>query len=491
MASPLVAPAGPVEAARPPSAPRTPGRQLLRWAIVLGSALLVLAAPVPAGIEASSWRLLAIFVATMLGLIVQPLPGGAMVLLGVAATAVFGVLTLPQALAGYADSLVWLVLSAFMIARGMIKSGLGRRIALIFVRFLGHTSLGLGYALSLTDGVLGSILPSNSARSGGIVFPLAQSISESYGSRPGPTAERLGAFLLPLVYQADVLVCALFLTGQASNLLIADFARQVTGTEVTYWSWFAGAAVPGIASLALVPLVIYRFFPPLVKHTPGAAEYARKELSELGPVSRDELLMLATFLLILVLWLTAGRLHDIEYAVVALLGLGGLLVTGVLTWHDITTERQAWDVFVWYGGLIQLARMLGETGITEWFAQSTAGYLTGMSWPVALTALVVVYYYAHYGFASITAHAGAMYIPFLAVAVAAGAPPVFAAMVLVYVSNLCASLTHYGTTPAPILFGAGYVTQGRWWRIGFVVSLAHLAIWGVLGSIWWKVLGWW
>ena len=240
-----------------------------------------------------------------------------------------------------------------------------------------------------------------------------------------------------------------------------------------------------------MPLVIYRFFPPLVTHTPGAAQFAQGELAKLGPVSREELLMLATFVLILFLWLTRGRIHDIDYAVVALLGLAGLLVSGVLTWHDVTTERQAWDVFVWYGGLIQLARMLGETGITEWFAQSTAGYLTGLSWPVALTALVLIYYYAHYGFASITAHAGAMYIPFLAVAVAAGAPPVFTAMVFVYFSNLCASLTHYGTTPAPILFGAGFVSQRTWWKIGFVVSLAHMAIWGVLGSVWWKVLGWW
>jgi DASS family divalent anion:Na+ symporter len=490
MASTVATPPEPETQATATEPVRSMAGTLTRWAIVIGSGLLVLAAPVPAGIELQSWRLFAIFVSTMLGLIVQPLPGGAMVLLGVAATAIFRVLPPATALAGYSETVVWLVLAAFMIARGMIKSGLGRRIALMFVRVLGHTSLGLGYSLALTDGVLGTVIPSNSARAGGIIFPLTKSIAESYGSKPGPTATVLGAFLMPLIYQTDVIVCAMFLTGQASNPLLAGFTQQVTGTEITYARWALGAIVPGLVSLALVPLLIYRLFPPVVKHTPDAASFARRELDAMGRLSRSEVFMLATFVLIFLLWLTT-RWHGIDAAVVALLGLAGLLITGVLTWHDVVTERAAWDVFIWYGGLVLLARELSDSGVTRWFADSTAGLLGGWTWPYALAVLVVVYFYAHYAFASITAHATAMYIPFLVVAIAAGAPPIFAALILIYFSNLCASLTHYGTTPAPIFFGAGYVTQARWWRIGLTVSVAHILVWSTLGSLWWKALGWW
>jgi DASS family divalent anion:Na+ symporter len=461
-----------------------------RWLIVIGAGVLVYVAPVPSGIERQAWHLFAIFLATMLGLMVQPLPGGAMVLLGVTASMIFEVLPPATALAGYADPVVWLVLSAFMIARGMIKSGLGRRIALLFVRFLGRTSLGLGYSLALTDGVLASVIPSNSARAGGIIFPLAKSIAESYDSRPGPTAARLGAFLMPLLYQTDVIVCAIFITGQASNPLIANFAQQVTGVEITYTRWLAGGIVPGLVSLAVIPLVLYRLFPPLVKHTPDATDFATRELTAMGKLSRSEWFMLATFLVVFALWLTP-RWHGIDYAVVALIGLGGLLLSGVLSWHDVTTERAAWDVFIWYGGLVQLARSLGESGITRWFADSTAGMLGGWSWPTALVVLVLVYFYAHYAFASITAHVSSMYIPFLTVALAAGAPQLLAIVALMYFSNLCASLTHYGTTPAPIFFGADYISQGKWWRIGFIVSVLHVVMWAVVGALWWKALGWW
>ncbi len=456
---------------------------------MLGVGIAIALAPSPAGTTAASWRLLAIFIATILGLILQPLPGGAMVLLGVSATAILGVLTPAQALAGYANPIVWLVLAAFFIARGMIKTGLGRRVALLFIRAIGGTSLGLAYALSCTDALLAMIIPSNGARAGGILFPIATSVAEGYDSRPGPTARRLGAYLMTHVYQTDVIICAMFLTGQASNVLIASFARQVTGIELSYARWLVGAIVPGLVALLVVPLLIYRTYPPEVKRTPGAARFAAGELAKMGRTSRGERLMMAVFALVLTLWLTTGW-HHIEYTVVALIGIGLLLVTNVLSWEDVIAERAAWDVFIWYGGLVQLATMLGETGITKWFAGVAAQLASGWEWGAALALLLLIYFYAHYAFASITAHSTAMFIPFLVVILAAGAPPVAAVLLLAYFSNLDASLTHYGTTPAPIYFGAGYVPQRTWWRIGLLVSLPNMAIFAALGLIWWKVLGW-
>jgi len=97
--------------------------------------------PPPSGITPKSWHLLAIFVATITGSIVRPVPGGAMVLIGVAALALTGTLTTEEALAGYADPIVWLVLAAFFMSRGMIKTGLGRRIAFTFIRAIGRHSL--------------------------------------------------------------------------------------------------------------------------------------------------------------------------------------------------------------------------------------------------------------------------------------------------------------------------------------------------------------
>jgi DASS family divalent anion:Na+ symporter len=462
----------------------------IRWAIVLGVAFAVIAIPEPAGIEPRAWHLLAVFVATVVGLTVQPLPGGAMVLLGVAATALFGILPVERALAGYGDPIVWLVLAAFFMSRGMLKTGLGRRIAFLFIRALGKRSLGLAYSLALTELVLGSFIPSNGARSGGIIFPIARSLAEAYDSRPGPTAERLGAFLMMFLYQCCVVICAMYLTGQASNALIASFAQQTAGVELSYSTWLLGGLAPGLVGLVVVGLLVYRLSPPEVKHTPAASEFAQAELDRMGPMVRGEKLMLAVFALVAALWMTTA-LHHIHYAAVALLGAAVLLLTGVLTWDDVCSERAGWDVFIWYGGLVLLAGALSDTGITRAFADATASFTTGWPWWAALAGLLLVYYYSHYGFASITAHSTAMYAPFLAVMLVAGAPPGLAALALAYGSNLMASVTHYGTTPGPIYFGAGYVSQAKWWKVGFAVSVANLVVWMTVGPLWWKVLGIW
>jgi DASS family divalent anion:Na+ symporter len=461
-----------------------------RWLVVAAAGLAIALVPAPGGITAQAWRLLAIFVATIVGSIVQPVPGAAMVLLGVSAAALLGALPVAQALGGYADPIVWLVLAAFFISRGMIKTGLGRRIAYLFIRTLGHHSLGLGYALVCTDMLLATIIPSNGARSGGIIFPITKSLAEAYESRPGPTAGKLGAFLITLVYQCDVIVCAMFLTGQASNVLIAKFARELTAIDLTYSQWALTAIVPGVASLLVVPPLLYRLYPPEIKHTPAAAGFASKELRKMGPMSGPEKMMLLIFGLVASLWMTTSW-HAVNYAVVALLGICVLLLSGVLKWEEILGEKAAWDVFIWYGGLVRMAEALGEAGVTNRFAEAAASFTVGWSPWAAMAALLFVYFYSHYGFASITAHVTAMYTPFLVVILAAGAPPYLSLLSLAFFSNLNASLTHFGTTPAPIYFGAGYVAQSDWWRLGFIASVANISVWVIAGFSWWKLLRLW
>jgi divalent anion:Na+ symporter, DASS family len=486
-------------------------QRLIRWAIVLAVVVVVLLLPVPAGITAPSWRLLAIFLGTIMGSILRPMPGGAMVLMGVSAAAISGALPVREALGGYADPIVWLVLAAFFIARAMVKTGLGHRIALLFIRAIGHHTLGLGYALASTELLLASIIPSTGARCGGVIFPIAKSISETYDSRPGESAQKLGAFLMVMLYQCEVITCAMFLTGQASNVLVAKFAQQTAAVDLSYGRWLIGAIVPGVLGLVVIPQLLYRIFPPEIKHTPAAAEFARVELQKMGRMKWREWVLLAVFIAVAVLWLVRGLagflpsesnalphlfqvvryLSQLDYAIPPLLGVCALLVSGVLDWEDVITERTAWDVFLWYGGLVKMAEALGETGITKRFAEAAASLTGGWPWWLALGGLLLVYFYAHYAFASITAHVTSMYIPFLVVIIAAGTPAYLAVLMLAYFSNLGASLTHYGTTSAPIYFGSGYVSQKKWWLLGLTVSLPNILIWGGVGLLWWKILRWW
>jgi DASS family divalent anion:Na+ symporter len=461
----------------------------------------------PAEVPDWGWRLLAIFVPTILALMLRPIPGGAAVLLGLLA-AVF-CHALPEViedsrklkpmevvLGGYRDPTVWLVLAAYFIARALIKTGLARRIALFFIRLLGHNTLGLSYALVATDTVLAGMIPSNAARVGGVVLPITRSLAELYKSHPGASAGLLGTFLMLTIYQGDVVACAMFITGQASNVLAANTAEVVTEgvVKLHYGNWLGFAIVPGLVSLALGPWLIYRWQRPAITHTPEAAAMARDELQRMGRPGFAEILVLLVFLGVCLAWILTGLLLEsgADYtAVIALSGVGVLLLSGVLTWQDCVSERGAWDVFIWYGGLVQLGRLLHEAKLTTVFASSVAGALQDLPlvWLFVLTLLV--YFYAHYGFASITVHILAMYPAFVGVLLAKGAPPWLTTVCFACFSNFCAGLTHYGTTPAPIVFSAGYVSHGGWWRVGLAMSLVNIPIWLSVGMLWWKVLGLW
>jgi DASS family divalent anion:Na+ symporter len=466
------------------------GKSVISFGVPLAVAALVWFLPVPAGVEPAGMHLLAIFVATIVGIILKPLPMGAVALVGICATAVTGTLTINAALSGFGNRVIWLIVLAFFISRGFIKTGLGARIAYYFMALLGKKSLGLGYGLVATDLVLAPAIPSNTARAGGVVFPILRSVAEAYGSRPDDgTANKIGAFLTVVAFQGTVITSAMFLTAMAANPLAAELAAA-QGAEISWVGWAVAALVPGLVSLILIPLVVYRLLPPEVKETPEAAELARGYLAKLGPLKRPEWIMLFAFVLLLSLWILSGPL-GIHTTTTALLGLVVLLVTGVLSWEDVLNERGAWDTLVWFSALVMMASQLTELGMIPWFSEVVGGLFGGVSWTVGFVALSLIYFYSHYFFASNTAHVSAMYAPFLGVALAMGAPLVLAALVLGFFSNLFSSMTHYGTGPAPVLFGAGFVDVKDWWRVGFVVSLVNLVVWIGVGGAWWKVLGLW
>jgi DASS family divalent anion:Na+ symporter len=469
---------------------RSVGARIARGIIVIIIGLLIWYSPVPAGVKKEAWHLLAIFVATIVGLILTPLPMGAVVIFGVMMTTFTGVLKIGEALSGFADSTVWLIVTAFLVARGFISTGLGRRIAYIFIRAFGGKTLGLAYSIAASDLVLSPATPSNTARSGGIIYPIVRSLTNTFGSEPGETARKIGAFLMVMEYQATVITSAMFMTSMAPNPLIAELAKKTANISISWALWALAAIVPGILSLIIVPFILYKIYPPEIKATPQAAEMAKNELEKMGPMKRTEKIMLFVFILILILWATS-EWNKINATVVALVGVSIMLLTGVIRWDDVLGEKGAWDALFWFGGLVMMASYLNQLGFMKWFATTVGNSLAGWMWISALIILMLVYYYSHYGFASTTAHVTAMFPAFLAVAVAVKAPPYLAALTLGFFSALNAGITHYGTGPAPIYFNAGYLDQKTWWKLGLIISFVNIAIWIGIGFPWWKILGLW
>jgi len=454
--------------------------------VVLGSTMWFI--PPPDGVKQEAWQLLAIFVATVVGFIAKPLPMGAVAIIGIVMTSLTGTLSITNALSGFGNNVIWLIGAAFFISRAVIKTGLGARIAYHLMKLLGKKTLGLSYGLGIADLLLAPAMPSNTAREGGIIMPLIRSVAEVYDSDPAKGTERkIGSFLMMSAFQINIITSAMFMTAMAANPLAAELAGKA-GVNISWGTWLMAALVPGAISFMVLPLFVYRFYGPEIRETPEARELAEGKLRGMGPMTSGEWITTGVIVLLLVLWI-GGQVWSIDATTAALTGLAVLLITGVLTWQDVLNEKGAWDTVVWFAALVMMASQLNKLGFIPWFGETVASKVGAFEWTTAFLILALVYFYSHYLFASQTAHISAMYAPFLAIALTVGTPPVLAALVLAFFSNLFSSLTHYANGPAPVVFGTGYVPMGTWWRMGAVISVLNIIIWVGAGSVWWKIIG--
>lgn len=463
-----------------------------KWLIPLTIGILVFAIlPFrPAGLSSTAWETFALFITLIIAFITQPMPIGALAIIGLTVAITGGLLDIKTALLGFGNPSIWLILLAFFISEGFIKTGLGRRIALIFTKWFGKSTLRLSYSLIAVDLILSPAMPSTTARSGGVVFPIIESLAKAMGSEPNEKSrKKIGAFLIYTEFQGSIITSAMFLTSMAGNPLAQSLAKNYHIT-ITWMSWFLAALVPGILSLIIIPWLIYKLFPPMQKKMPEAKIWAQKQLNNMGKLSRKEIYMSIIFVIALILWILGGSLK-INSTLVAFIALSLILLTNVLNWNDVISEKSAWNTFIWFSVMVLMANQLTTTGFIPWLSKTVSSALSGMNWIVVLTLLLLIYFYAHYLFASATAQISAMYLAFLGISISSGAPAMLAAMLFAFFSNIFGSTTHYGWGPAPLFYGSGYVTEKEWWGYSAIIGIVYIIIWGVIGSLWMKVIGVW
>ncbi|KAK7328125.1 hypothetical protein VNO77_22221 [Canavalia gladiata] len=491
--NPLWKPHNPIQASKSPTPPPLQGAKPIPLIISICIGLIVrFVVPKPVEVTPEAWQLLSIFLSTIAGLVLSPLPVGAWAFMGLTACVVTKTLSFTAAFSAFTNEVIWLIVISFFFARGFVKTGLGDRIATYFVKWMGKSTLGLSYGLTFSEVLIAPAMPSTTARAGGVFLPIIKSLSLSSGSEPAsPTAKRLGAYLIQNQFQSAGNSSALFLTAAAQNLLCIKLAEELGVIVSTPWvTWFKAASLPAVTCLLLTPLILYKLYPPEIKDTPEAPALAAKKLESMGPVTQNEWIMVGTMLLAVSLWIFGDSI-GIASAVTAMMGLSILLLLGVLDWNDCLNEKSAWDTLAWFAILVGMAGQLTNLGIVNWMSDCVAHNLRSfsLSWPASLAVLQAAYFFIHYLFASQTGHVGALYSAFLAMHRAAGVPGVLAALALGYNTNLFGAITHYSSGQAAVYYGAGYVELPDIFKMGFIMAVINAIIWGGVGTFWWKFLG--
>ncbi len=468
--------------------------------IVLIVGIILWFYPVPGGLETyitqhheaaeglkftpqTAWHLFAIFISAIFAVILKATPIFTASILGVSAAILTGTLSAKQAFSGFSEDWILLIIVAFLIARGVIKSGLGRRVAFMIIRKFGKTSLGLSYSVIAADMLIAPAFPSNTARSG-VLFPIVNALAVDSGSRPDDgTRRKLGSYLMMSSMAGITLSSSLWLTAMAANPAGVKMAKEV-GIDISYIEWTIAASVPVIILFFLIPKVLMWVYPPEVKETPDAPVIAREALREMGPMSRDEWVMAVVFVGMLGLWVASSFVPALNKTAVAFLGLGILMIFNIFTIKDLAGEGKALGTLVWFSILYAMSVYLNKFGFMGWIGENVSQMVEGYSWPVVYVIIVVAYVLIHYFFVSQTAQMLALFSVFLGVAMKAGVPGELMALMLLFATNFNAVITPQGSSANVIYVGSGYLEAGEIYKVGGIVTLVNTLVFLGIGTFW-------
>ena len=392
------------------------------------------------------------------------------------------------ALSGFSDGTVWLIFVAYMFAMGYEKTGLGRRLGLGLVKKLGKRTLGLGYAVALSDLVLSPFIPSNTARSGGTIYPIIENIPRLYGSSPEKEPRKIGSYLMWTAIATTSVTSSLFLTGLAPNLLALSLVQKGAKISISWTEWCTGFLPVGVILFLTVPYLTYKLYPPTIKVSHDVHRWAGEELEKMGSITTKEILMAGAAILALLLWIFGG--DYLNATTVALLVLSLMIATGIVTWDDVIGNKQAWNVLVWFGTLVTLAEGLNRVGFLKWVSEAVARSVAGVPVMTMVILLVAFFFMIHYIFASITAHVTGLLPVMLVTGMAVpGMPVKMFAMLLCYTLGIMGILTPYATGPSPIYYGSGYISRKAYWSLGLFFGVYFLAVLLLIGVPYLRFMG--
>ena len=454
-------------------------RKTALFAISVGFAVFY-GFPKPDVLTSEAWQLLAIFSATICGLVLKPLPVGAWAFGAMTVSLLTKTLTFDQALSSVSNQVVWLILVTAFFARAFVKTGFGDRLALLFVSVAGQSSLRLAYGFQLAEALLSPAMPSTTARAAGVFIPVIKSLDP-----------RTQEFLIGQQLQGTGATSAFLMSGAAQNFLCMQIAIGMGIPFVNPFNeWAVAAFVPAFICMMVTPLIVFIVDPPLLNATPKAPMEAAKKLQAMGPLAEIEKRMCLSLGTTVFLWIFGAPL-GIAAVVAAMTGLCLMLISGVLSWDDALEQKGAWDTLIWFAILIGMSQQLNDLGVIEWLSGFVRDFL--ISWNLvgtsAFVALHLAYFLSHYMFASQSAHVGALYGAFLTMMIAGGVPPKLAAISLAMNTNTFGGLTHYASGQAAVYYGSGKIGLEKLWKQGLYVSCVHAFIWSTVGMAWWSVCG--
>jgi len=396
------------------------------------------------------------------------------------------------ALQGFAEPVNWLVLFSYQIGKCLESTDLGRRLSYIVLRNFGSSLKGIGYAIFIIEIILAPFIPSNIARGGCLVLPIINSIIENIHQNYRNVSPKVADFLYFCGNHANLIISTVYLTASATNPVLVSKVVSTLGPEydLSFTKWLIGASVPASIVILIVPQAICKYLKQSNIDLEHTRTYSERMLRQMKSMSNVEKHLCIVFSGCLILWVTSS-FTGMDIALVTFLGVLSLIVFNVITWDDILNNKDAWDIFFWLGGMIVMANQLSAVGMSTLIGEYIADFVEYIPiFPIQVFLLFSFYFLTMLFFSSNTGHVIALADPFMNAAEKLNIPKGLTVAFLAYYTLLCACLTHYTCGSTVMYFSKSRMKAKQFIMVGFVVGIISIIIYSTIGSLWWKILGW-
>ena len=479
---------------------------------VLGPLLfaLIYLAPTPEGLTPEGQAVAAVTAWVAVWWMSEAIPIPATSLLPIVLFPLTGALPAEDTTPSYADPLIFLFMGGFFLAMAMQRWGLHRRIALRTIKAVGTQPSRLILGFMLATAFL-SMWVSNSATvmmmvpiALAVIYQTADLIEDSgldIDTSHGNFAFGV-ALMLCIAYGASVGGVAT-LIGTPPNILFAGQAGELFGETISFAQWMLYGVPIALVGLASVYLYVTRVaISPQFDQLPGGGDVIDRELAQLGPMNKQERLVLLVFVGMAAAWIGASLIDQLELLPVpddadTIVAIGGALIlftlptktedgdhTFLLDWTNAV--EIPWGVILLFGGGLAIAAGFGETGLAAWIGEQLQ-LLEGVSMILILLAVVGMTVFL----TEVTSNTAttAMLMPILAgVAVGIGVHP-YGLMIAGATAASFAFMLPVATPPNAIVFGSGYITLPQMARIGAGLNVIGIVL-ITLVAVGWLPLAW-